>query len=273
MRINTKDLTLERNYIEKYRFLITEYELIKQHKHSRFKLVKDFYKTNDTCSKSFLKYYNRFKQSGSKTDLLPQKRGPRYKTRRPLQFIENKVVELRNKGNNRYEIYSILKPFLKTHTPSPSGIYNICKRYKVNKMNNKMIQNKRQIIKSKAGELGHIDCHYLSKSIVKNESKKRYLVCIVDDCTRIAWAELVTDIQSLSVMFAALKILNILTEEYQLKFAEVLTDNGPEFGCKQSKQKYKHPFERMLQELEITHRYTRPYRPQTKVVPIVKTTF
>ena len=263
MRINTQDLTLSRNYIEKYRFLIHEYELVKEKKHPKYKLVKDFYRAHDTCGKNFLKYYNRFKQSGKDTDLLPQKRGPKYKTRRPLPFIEHKVLSLRKRGNNRYEIYSILRPSLKQYTPSPSSIYNIIRRYNLNRLSPKMRQNKRRIIKQKAGELGHVDCHYLSKSIVKNESKKRYLVCVVDDATRVAWAEIVHDVKSLTVMFATLKILNILSEEYKIKFAELLTDNGPEFGPRNSHQKEGHPFERMLIELGIKHRYTRPYRPQT----------
>lgn len=263
MRINTEDLTLSRNYIEKYRFLIHEYEQVKQGKHQQFKYVKDFYKAHDTCSKSFLKYYNRYKQTGRSVELLPQKRGPKYKTRRPLAYIENKVVELRQKGNNRYEIHSILRPTLKKFTPSPSGIYNICKRYSLNRLTPKMKQNKQRIIKQRAGELGHIDCHYLSRSVIKGEAKKRYLVCVIDSCTRIAWAEVVNDIQSLTVMFAALRIFNILNDEYQIKFEEVLTDNGPEFGPRQSSKKHQHPFERMIAELGIKHRYTKPYRPQT----------
>jgi hypothetical protein len=263
MRINTQDLTLARNYIEKYRFLIKEYELIKSKRHPRYRYVTDFYRTHDTDRRSFLKYYNRYKQSGKGVDLLPAKRGPKYKTRRPLPFIEQKVVALRKNGNSRYEIHSILKPSLKRHTPSPSGIYNICKRYQVNRLTPPMQKSKQQIIKRKAGELGHIDCHYLSKSVVRGESKKRYLVCVVDSCTRIAWAEVVTDITSLTVMFATLRIFNLLSDEYDLKFEEVLTDNGPEFGPRNSKRKTEHPFERMLIELGVTHRYTRPYRPQT----------
>jgi transposase InsO family protein len=35
------------------------------------------------------------------------------------------------------------------------------------------------------------------------------------------------------------------------------------FGSKISKTKESHPFERMLIEMNIKHRYTRPYRPQT----------
>lgn len=262
MRINTEDLTLTRNYIEKYRFLMKEYEQVKNKSHPVYAKAKDFYKAHDTCAKSFLKYYNRYKQSGADVDLLPQKRGPRYKTRRPLAFIEHKVVGLREKGNNKYEIYNILKPTLKQFTPSVSGIYNIFKRENLHRLNPIMKENKRKIIKERAGELGHIDCHYLSKSVVMNESKKRYMVCIIDDCTRIAWAELVDDIRSITVMFATLKCLNILNDHYGIRFEEILSDNGPEFGRK-GQSNNEHPFERLLMELSIKHRYIRPYRPQT----------
>lgn len=263
MRINTQDLTLKRNYLEKYRFLIREYEQVKNKTHPAFKKAKDFYRAHDTCAKSFLKYYNRYKQTGRDRDLIPQKRGPRYKTRRALPFIENKVVELRLKGNNRYEVVHILKTRLHKFTPSPSGVYNIFRRHKLNRLNKAMSKNKRKIIKSRAGELGHLDCHYLSKSIVKGESKKRYMVSVVDDCTRVAWAEIVGNIKALTVMFAALKCFNILHDHYDIKFEEILTDNGPEFGPRGSKSKDNHPFERMLMELGVKHRYTKPYKPQT----------
>jgi len=94
MRNNNDDLTLIRNYIQKYQFLISEYELVKSKSHSKYRFVKDFYQANGTDRRSFLKYYNRFKQSGKAEDLLPQKRGPKWKSRRPLPFIEHKVVQL-----------------------------------------------------------------------------------------------------------------------------------------------------------------------------------
>lgn len=263
MRDNRKDTTIWRNYVEKYRFLIREYEQVKRKEHPVYKLAKDFYKAHDTCGKSFLKYYNRYKQSGSDKDLVPCKRGPKYKTRRPLKFIENKVIELRTKGNSKHEIVNILKPSLGKFTPSPSGVYNICKRYGLNRLTVKQKEIKRKIIKERMGQLGHIDCHHLSKSIIRGQSRKLYLVCVVDDYTRVAWAEVVQDITSLTVMFATLKCLNMLHDHYSIKFEEVITDNGPEFGPRESKQKRGHPFERMLLELGIKHRYTRPYRPQT----------
>ncbi len=50
---------------------------------------------------------------------------------------------------------------------------------------------------------------------------------------------------------------------YQITFAEMLTGNGPEAGPATSRNKHNHPFERMLMELGIKHRYTRRYRSQT----------
>ena len=56
MRDNRKDNTIWRNYVEKYQFLITEYEQIKRREHPVYRKVQDFYKAHDTCGKSFLKY-------------------------------------------------------------------------------------------------------------------------------------------------------------------------------------------------------------------------
>lgn len=263
MRINTQDLTLKRNYLQKYRFLIGEYETVKRGEHPRFRFVQDFYKHHDTDRRSFLKYYNRFKQSGKESDLLPGKRGPKWRSRCPLPLIENKVLELRERGMNRYEIVHTLRPKLKGHTPSPSGVYNILKRAGVSRLTPKMKKEKRRIIKEKAGELGHIDSHHLSRSVIMGQSKKLYFVSVIDSCTRIAWAEVVEDIKSLTVMFSALRCFNIIADEYDIRFAELLSDNGPEFGKKESGKKDSHPFERMLMELGIKHRYIRPYRPQT----------
>jgi transposase InsO family protein len=263
MRINTQDETLKRNYLQKYRFLIGEYEQIKAGHHPNFRFVKEFYLHYDTDRRSFLKYYHRFKDSGQEVDLLPQKRGPRWKTRRPMPYIEDEVKALRERGLNRYEIVHILKPKLGEATPSPSGVYNIFRRQGLSRLRPPMQEIKRRIIKTKAGELGHIDTHTLSKCLIEGESRHRYLICVIDSCTRIAWAEVVDDIRSLTVMFAALRCLNIISDRYHIRFREVLTDNGPEMGTKSSSCKAEHPFERMLIELGITHRYTRPYRPQT----------
>ena len=261
MRNNSDDGTVERNYIQKWRFLIREYELVKAKKHPHFRFVQDFYKYHGTNRQTFAKYYNRYKREGSDGSLLPMKRGPRWKSRQTLPFIEEKVLELRRKGINRYEIYAILRPQLKSHTPAPSTIYAISRRHDLNRLTKPMQETRRRIIKTRAGELGHLDCHYLSKDLIVGAKRRYYLVSVVDSCTRLAWAEVVDDLKSLNVMFAALKSLNLLNVEYGVSFEAVLTDNGREVASPAGKEN--HPFERMLQELGIKHRYTRPYRPQT----------
>ena len=265
MRWNDQDKTIERNYIRKWRFLIGEYELVKQRKHSRFRFASDFYKFHGTQRQTFLKYYHRFKSSyGHDSSLLPLQRGPRWETGGPIRFIENQVIDLRKLGLNRYEIYQILLGKLKHFTPSPSGIYNICKRYGLNRLNPKMKKTHRKIIKKRAGELGHIDCHYLSKDLLLSGSKRYYLVAVVDDCTRIVWCEVVEDIKSLTVMFSVLRSLNMLQQRYGIQFEEVLTDNGSEFGSgPKANNEQTNPFKRMLSELGVKHRFTKPYRPQT----------
>jgi transposase InsO family protein len=263
MRNNSQDETIKRNYLQKYVFLIPEYDLVKAGQHPKFRFAQEFYAAHDTDRRSFRKYYNRYKQSGKEEDLLPQKRGPKWTIRRASSEVEAEVTALRSKGMNRYEIVHVLRPRLKERTPSPSGVYTILKRHALNRLQPPMKEAKRRIIKEKAGELAHVDCHHLSKCLVMTESKRRYLVCVIDSCTRVAWAELVDDVKALTVMFAALKCLNMLADRYDIRFKEVLTDNGPEVGTKESTQKNGHPFERMLIELGITHRYTRPYRPQT----------
>lgn len=261
MRDNRKDGTLERNYLQKWRFLIGEYELVKRGRHGKFKFVQDFYTFHGTNRQTFAKYYQRFRREGDAAALLPRKRGPRWKSRRTAEDVEALVVEQRRKGINRYEIYAILQPVLGERTPAPSTIYAISRRHGLNRMTAPMQQTKRRIIKTRAGELGHLDCHYLSKDLVLGPPRRRYLVSIVDACTRLAWAEVVEDLKSLTVMFAALRSINFLHAEYGVRFEAVLTDNGAELASPRNPAT--HPVERMLRELGIAHRYTRPYRPQT----------
>ena len=71
MRDNSKDLTLERNYIQKWRFLIHEYQLVKARKHPRFRFAQDFYAFHGTTRQTFAKYYNRFLRSPPMTPSSP----------------------------------------------------------------------------------------------------------------------------------------------------------------------------------------------------------
>ena len=261
MKDNRNDKTIERNYTQKWRFLIAEYNLVKAKKHPKFRFVQDFYVFHGVSRQTFAKYHNRHLASGDPADLLPARRGPRWKSRRTLPFIEQLVLEQRRKGVNRYETYAILLPKLGDRTPKPSTIYAISERHGLNRLTPPMRQSKRKIIKTRAGELGHLDCHYLGKDQIVGSKRRRYLVSVVDACTRLAWAEVVDDLKSLSVMFAALRSINLLNAEYGIRFEAMLTDNGPEAASRGNAAG--HPVERLLAELGIKHRCRGPYRPQT----------
>jgi len=113
--------------------------------------------------------------------------------------------------------------------------------------------------------LVHIDLHHLASSItIVNNNKPFYLLGLLDGYSRIAWVEVLESKKALDVMFACLKSFNILNIRYGIEIGAVLTDNGAEFGSGvHLKNKDSHQFERLLLEMSIKHRYTRPYRPQT----------
>ena len=175
-----------RNYVSKWKFLIQEYELVKKKRHPKFRFAADFYRFHQTHRQTFCKYYHRFRQQGQDQALVPQKRGPKWKSRRACGYIEQQVLQQRRQGVNRYEICQLLAPKLKHLTPSPSTVYRITQRYGLNRLTPTLQQEKRRIVKQKAGELGHLDCHHLSKDLIASESTRYNLVCVIDACTWLA---------------------------------------------------------------------------------------
>ena len=243
---------------------ISEYELIKTKQSIHFKTVKSFCEYHKFSHQNFMKIYNRYNQNPEEQSLIPQKRGPKFKKKRFDLQIEEEIVSLRKRGINRYEIREILKS-KHLHFPCATTIYNIYKKYGLNKLGQKEKQEKRKIIMKRIGELVHIDCHQLSRGITIAEPNKTYhLLGLIDDYSRLAWVEVLEDKKALTVMFATLKAFNMIKHRYNFEIDGVMTDNGAEFGSGLfSKNKENHPFERLLMEMEIKHLYTKPYRPQT----------
>jgi hypothetical protein len=77
MQDNNTDRTTERNYPQKWRFQVWEYEAVKAGRSEAFRRVGDFYRHHGTCSQTFRKYYNRYLASDMEDDLLPRRRGPK----------------------------------------------------------------------------------------------------------------------------------------------------------------------------------------------------
>src|SRR5260221_11636184 len=92
MRDNSYDRTIERNYLQKWRFLIPEYEAVKAGRAEAFQRVGDFYRHYGTCSPTFRKYYNRYLQSGDEVDLPPHRRAPKWKDRAEPSGIAGHIM-------------------------------------------------------------------------------------------------------------------------------------------------------------------------------------
>lgn len=264
MTTSNKNL-ISRTLAKRMMACIEEYEAIKKKTSTKFKYVREFCEYHKFSHQNFMKIYHRYKANPCEYSLLPQKRGPKFQTRRTDIKIENLITELRKKGNNRYEIRNILRNSGIKLAPSPSTIYNICKRHNLNKLTKSAKQERRSYVMSKVGELVHIDCHQLSKGItIAEPSKTYYLLGLIDDFSRTCWVELLEDKKALTVMFATLKAFNMLKMQYGIEIDAVMTDNGAEFGSgPHCKNKENHPFERLLMEMQMKHKYTKPYRPQT----------
>ena len=100
--------------------------MVKQKRHPKFRFVADFYRFHQTHRQTFLKYYHRFRQSGQDQTLLPQPRGPKWKSRRVYGYIEQQVLQHRRQGVNRYEICQLLAP--KPQAPDPIAEYGLSDR-------------------------------------------------------------------------------------------------------------------------------------------------
>jgi transposase InsO family protein len=84
----------------------------------------------------------------------------------------------------------------------------------------------------------------------------------MDDASRLCWVEVMESTKAIDATFAMMDVIMIMNQRYGISFKELLTDNGSEF-CGGVKTMMEHPFERLLLHFGITHRRTKPYRPQT----------
>jgi hypothetical protein len=251
----TNAKTLEQNFVKIVKMRILEYEQIKASAHPRFRFVADFYRAYGLTRQNFIKYYNRYKHMATDASLIPKKRGRKYGSIKTYPYIQSKILELRNQGFGKYDIYDIMIPKYGSLTPSLTTIYNIMKRYGVSKPSEYLKQQKRRYVKDKMGELGHIDCHYIQKGTIAENPHRQFLLSLVDDHTRLAWSMRLDDIQGITVSYGLLKLLSLFKATYGVTFKKILSDNGSEFRGKETQH--------ILHQLGITSVFTKPYRPQT----------
>jgi len=89
---------------------------------------------------------------------------------------------------------------------------------------------------------------------VKRGYGYEYIHAAVDDCSRLAYAEILPDERQETASSFMTRALGFFAER-GVAVERVLTDNG---SCYRSR-----PFARVLREAGVSHRRTRPYRPQT----------
>jgi len=193
MTTSNKDL-ISRTLAKLMTSWIDEYRAIKNKTSIKFKTAKEFCEYHNFSHQNFMKILHRYEVNPSEYSLVPQKRGPKFKTIRTDLKVEEMVKELRLKGNNRYEIRNILINSGVKVAPSPSTIYNICKRYGLNKLKKEQKEIKRRYLMSKIGELVHIDLHQLSKGItIAEPNQTYYLLGVLDDLSRTCLLEVIPD--------------------------------------------------------------------------------
>ena len=241
--------------------ILLEYEKVKIGQSTNFKTVDQLCKAHYVHRKDIRKYYERWMKSGKdRSSLLPQKRGPKVGKHKILSKEEERTIMKihRRLGANEFEIFQLLKNNFKTH-PSVSTIYRTFKRYPLNKARKEKIK---RYVKRYPGELLHADTYYLAKSLMQDR-KRYYLFGIIDDCTRLAYVEVIRAINAANVTKAFFHSVQYFLA-HGFKPESVMTDNGVEFTAYTSqKAKKTHFFETMINIVGIDHIYTRAYHPQS----------
>lgn len=241
--------------------ILEEYERTKAKVEPRqFRYVKNLCEAHHISKKELVRYYRKWVDGGKKTEaLLPRKRGAKPGSRRTPKEIERNIVKAyRQFGSNRYELVLLFKPYYLDKTPSPATMDRIKARYPLGEAEKKIIK---RYEKRTPGELAHIDLSKLPKDIrITFKTKELYVAGICDDCTRLTYAEILTDKKASTLTYFLARSLSWFKQIYNFEFEVIMSDNGTEFKGKLERE---HPFETMCEELGIKHIYTRPYRPQT----------
>ena len=215
-RSGGQDATMERRHIQQMLRYIDEYEKVKRKEHPTLSTAQAFYESKGVLKQNFLKYYRRYINANRDINaLIPHKSGRKFKDSiKYAPEVVDKVTQLREKGYNRYDISFILKHRY-TIDLTATSIYRLTVKLGINKLNPKIKLKMRRIIKKEAGELGHIDIHYITRGTVKDlGSKKLYLLGVIDSYSRVCWLEPLTSIKSLDVSLSTVDILMLLKSRY-----------------------------------------------------------
>lgn len=253
---------------EKWNLVVSAYEDLKN-KRGSFSSVEGICEAFKVHRKDIRKYYERWVKSGKNPEsLLPQKRGPKLGQLKILSKEEERIIVNINRklGANEFEIFELIGEYKNNGSkafrlhPSVSTIYRTFKRYPLNKARKEKIK---RYEKKYPGELVHIDTMVLNKTVFL-ERQRYYLFGAIDDCTRLCFVALITQQTAVEASRAFLNAYKWF-HAHGIKIETILTDNGSEFTCFNNGKRAgrDHFFETMISMFNVSHKYTRPYRPQT----------
>lgn len=143
--------------------------------------------------------------------------------------------------------------------------HNFKKYCKLEKKLYKKLQKEketRRYEKEMAWELVHIDVHKLKNIKGENPKKKKYLAGMIDDATRTQYLEKLPDKKAKTLAWF-LKRWHVWFKNKGITIKKIMSDNGKEFTTHHISSRKYHSFEIMLNILNIVHKYTRIYHPQT----------
>ena len=228
------------------------------------------FKVKEACKilgiSEFTYYYWKKRESFRDLPTTPK----RFYRKTPKE-LERIVVKLRdNAGLSSIKIHfelknrGIVNPSTNCFL-SESAIRAIFRRYKRGYKFDKLKQPKIKVIryeKQFPGELGHIDIKKVRK-IKGDDNQKRYEILLIDDCTRISYAEIIPDKTALIASAFLNNATRYFKDNYNIEFKRLMSDNGNEFTTRYKKNFSLHLFEASCKSLKIKHIYTKPYHPQT----------
>lgn len=129
----------------------------------------------------------------------------------------------------------------------------------------KKLKREREIVryeKEMAWELVHIDIHKRKNIKWENPKKKKYIAGLIDDATRLEYAEILSDKKAKTLVWFIYRAYKWFKLKW-ITIKKLMSDNWLEFTTHHKNSRPRHSFEIALEKLNIKHSYTRVRRPQT----------
>ncbi len=195
------------------------------------------------------RWWQRFEQLG-RAGLEPRSRRPQHSSGRLATEIEQRILQLRDRG------WGPARIALALHI-GHSSVHRVLLRHGRNRLRQPAPRVFRRYEKSRPGELLHLDLKYLYRW---PNSSREYAYAVVDDFSR----EAVTSIRPQRSSREASAFLEQVLTALPYRIEAVMTDNDLIFSmrssCHAQRQTY---FQQSCRSLGIQHRLTRPHHPQT----------